>query len=65
MDAEGELIYSGLLPSQIEDPDLGVGDTTAEPGFGVGLVLAVAVTTRGTTTHSEKRPNATEINTSN
>ena len=55
MDAERELIDSSLFPAQIKDPDLGVGDTTAEPGLRVGLVLAVAVTTRGTTTHSENK----------
>ena len=33
-----------LLPAQIKDPDLGVGDSTVEPTLGVGLVLAVAVT---------------------
>ena len=53
MDAEWELIDSGLLPAQVEDPDLGVGDTTAEPGLGVRLVLAVAVTAGGTATHLE------------
>jgi hypothetical protein len=37
VDAEGEVIDIGLLATQIEDPDLGVGDTTVEPGLGVGL----------------------------
>merc|ERR1719411_925288 len=51
MDAKGELVDAGLLPAQIVDPDLGVGDTAAEPGLGVGLVFAVAITLRGTATH--------------
>jgi hypothetical protein len=54
MDAEGELIDERLLPAQVVDPDLGVGDSAAESRLGVGLVLAVAVTTRWTTTHPER-----------
>jgi hypothetical protein len=38
VDAEGELVDTGTLTSEIEDLDLGVGDTTVEPGLGVGLV---------------------------
>ena len=53
VDAEGELVNASLLAAQVEDPDLGVGDTTAEPGLGVGLVLAVAVATRWTPAHLE------------
>ena len=53
VDAEGELVHASLLAAQVEDPDLGVGDTAAEPGLGVGLVLAVAVATRGTPAHLE------------
>ena len=34
---EREVIDVGLLTSQIEDTDLGVGNTTVEPGLGVGL----------------------------
>jgi len=37
VDAEREVIDVGLLASEIEDADLGVGDTTVEPGLGVGL----------------------------
>jgi hypothetical protein len=37
VDAEGEVVDIGLLASQIEDPDLGVRDTTVEPGLGVRL----------------------------
>jgi len=39
VNAEGEVVNIGLLASQIEDPDLGVRDTTVEPGLGVGLCL--------------------------
>merc|ERR1719210_991463 len=53
VDAEGELVHASLLTAQVEDPDLGVGDTAAEPGLGVGLVLAVAVATRWTPAHLE------------
>lgn len=44
MNTEGEIIDSGLLLAQIEDTDLGVGDTTTEPGFRIRLVLTVAIT---------------------
>lgn len=37
VDAEREVIDSSLLATKIEDADLGVGDTTVEPGLGVGL----------------------------
>jgi len=53
MDTEGELVGGGLLTAQIEDLDLGVGDSTAETRLGVRLVLAVAVATSRTTTHLE------------
>lgn len=52
VDTEGEVIDSGLLPAQVVDADLGVGDTTAEPRLGIRLVLAVAVATSRTATHS-------------
>jgi hypothetical protein len=39
MDTQRELVNTGLLTSQIVDPDLGVGDTTTETGFGVRFVL--------------------------
>lgn len=38
VDAEGEVIDGSLLATEIEDADLGVGDTTVEPGLGIGLV---------------------------
>ena len=34
--------------------DLGVGDTAVVAGFGIGLVLAVAVATSGTATHGDE-----------
>jgi len=51
MAAEGELVDRGALTTQVEDTDLGVGDTTVVPTLGVGFVLAVAVAASGTTTH--------------
>jgi hypothetical protein len=35
--AQREVVDVGLLTSQIEDTDLGVGNTTVEPGLRVGL----------------------------
>ena len=37
VDAEGEVIDGRALAAEIVDPDLGVGDTTVEPGLGVRL----------------------------
>ena len=37
VDAEGEVIDVGAFASEIEDSDLGVGNTTVESGFGVWL----------------------------
>ena len=42
---------SHLLTAQIENPDLGVRDTTAKPRFWVRLVLTVTVASSGTATH--------------
>ena len=39
VDAEGEVINLGALPAQVEDSDLGVGDTTVEPGLRVRLEI--------------------------
>lgn len=44
MNTQREIVYWGLLLAQVKNTDLGVWDTTAEPGLGVGLVFAVAVT---------------------
>lgn len=41
VDAEREVIDGSLLATKIEDANLGVGDTTVEPGLGVGLVKKV------------------------
>ena len=41
VDTEGEVIDLGALPAQIEDSDLGVGDTTVEPGLRVRLEIRV------------------------
>ena len=43
VDRQRELVNSGLLTSQVEDPDLGVGDTTVKSALGIGLVLTVAI----------------------
>lgn len=43
VDAEGELVDALLLHPDVVDSDLGVGDTAAEAGLGVGLVLDLAV----------------------
>ncbi len=51
MDAEREVIDIGLLATQVEDPDLGVRDASAEARLGVRLVLAVAVAAGGPATH--------------
>lgn len=37
MDAEREVVHAGLLTTQVEDTDLGVGNTTVEPGLRVRL----------------------------
>jgi hypothetical protein len=31
MDTSGEIVNMSLLTTEIIDPDLGIGDTTAEP----------------------------------
>jgi hypothetical protein len=51
MNACGELVDTGLLPTQIKDADLGVWHTTVEAGLGIWLVLAVAVTPRWASSH--------------
>lgn len=39
MHAEGELVYIGTLSAQIEDANLGVGDTTVETRFRIRLIF--------------------------
>merc|ERR1711971_57257 len=51
MDTQREFIDSSLFAAQIEDPDLGVGDTTTETRLGVRLVLTITITSCRTTTH--------------
>ena len=51
VDAQGELVDSSLLTSEIKDPDLGVWDTTVESALGIGLVLAVAIALGWSPTH--------------
>lgn len=46
VDAQREVIDGRALTAQVENADLGVGDTTVEARLGVRLVLAVAVTER-------------------
>jgi hypothetical protein len=51
VDTEGEFITSCLLTTQVENTDLGVGDTTTETGLGVRLVLTITIAASRTTTH--------------
>ena len=44
MDGAGVSLSVMLLTTGVEDSDLGVGDTSTEPGLRVGLVLLVSVT---------------------
>ena len=43
VDRQGEFVNSGLLTSQVKDPDLGIGDSTVKSALGIGLVFAVAI----------------------
>lgn len=40
VDAERELVDVGALTTEVEDANLGVGDTTVEAGLGVGLKIS-------------------------
>ena len=51
MDAERELVDGGLLAAQVEDPNLGVWNTSTETALGIRLVLAVAVATGWSAAH--------------
>lgn len=42
VDAEREVVNVGLLATKIEDSDLGVGDTTVEPGLGIRLEFTMS-----------------------
>lgn len=50
MDTERKLVHACLFSAQIEDTNLGVGNTSAEPRLGVRFVLTVAITSRCKTT---------------
>lgn len=41
VDAQGEFVYIGTLSAQIEDTNLGVGDTAVETRFWIGLFSKV------------------------
>ena len=43
VNTQREVLYAGLLTTQIEDANLGVGDTSAKARLGVRLIFAVAV----------------------
>jgi len=51
MDTGWKFVDTGFLPTQIKDADFGVWNTTVEAGFGIWLVLAVAVATCWTSRH--------------
>ena len=51
MDTQREFINSSLFAAQIENSDLGIGDTTTETRLGVRFVLTITITSCGTTTH--------------
>lgn len=52
---EWKLVHLRLLPTQVKDADLRIGDPSAETGLRVRLVLTVPVTASRTTTHGDRR----------
>lgn len=52
---EWKLVHLRLLPTQVKDADLRIGDPSAETGLWVRLVLTVPVTASRTTTHGDSR----------
>lgn len=52
---EWKLVHLRLLPTQVKDADLRIGDPSAETGLWVRLVLTVPVTAGRTTTHGDSR----------
>jgi len=50
---ERKVVNASTLATQVEDADLRVGHTTIIPGFGIWLVLAVAVAACRATSHCE------------
>lgn len=55
VDAQGEILHGGLLATEIEDTDLRIWDTTAEPRLRVWLILTVAITEMGKESEVRKR----------
>jgi len=51
MHTKRELVDIGPLTAQIIDTNLGIRNTTIKPGFRVGLVLAVTITSCGAAGH--------------
>lgn len=51
MDAQRKVLDGGLLATEIEDTDLRIWDTTAEPRLWVRLVFTIAITSCGTSSH--------------
>lgn len=51
VNAVGEFVELGLLFADVEHSDLGVGDTTAVSGLGVGLTLLVSIATSWSSSH--------------
>mmetsp|Transcript_4923 Transcript_4923/g.8534 ORF Transcript_4923/g.8534 Transcript_4923/m.8534 type:complete len:233 (-) Transcript_4923:111-809(-) len=54
MHAGGESLHGVPLHTHIVNADLGIGHSTAVPGFGVRLVLDLAVATSRTATHGDR-----------
>ena len=55
MNAEREFIDAGLLATQVENTDLGIGDTSTEATLRVRLVLTVTVAAGWSSPHLEAR----------
>ena len=59
MDAQGEVVHVGLLTTQIEDANLGVGHTTVEPRLRVrledGLLVAIMMMIKDPPKKGKKR----------
>jgi hypothetical protein len=51
MNTQREFVHVSFLPSQVEDPDLWVWNTSAKARLGIGLVFAVTVATSRTAPH--------------
>jgi len=51
MNDGGELVNGGFLLTSIVDSNLRIGDTSVVSGLGVGLSLALSVTSGGSSSH--------------